>query len=557
MELYLVLLLGYLLVYVVAFIVPLIAASGVAGMRGDLARLVERMSENRVAAKQASAERARPRAVLVEAASGMEAEELMVEEEGDVGGDGEVAPESQAELIEEQQRQRARRTERPEALEAEYANALVKDTAAYFRARYPTGDFRTFAMERLPSYARYAERVLAARNMAGLFVLVGLFGTMLKLNAVVGDIGALSDSAQMTQEDFLGSMGLIMANTGGAFWSSIYGLGLMVLALLVIGIWDRFVQTATYRLDRDVQQQLVPDLVGYHEAVNPNLSVSDLIAETGSILGGLNRTVAGLTHSIDGSLSGLGDRIEQMLQEFGSFTQQYTKLSDLLSKLKEASKEMTGVTKAVERAARGIERTGEAIGQPIADFNRSINDTLRETLSTVVDAMERQRVSHEGLAEQVHQMQAGVQDTTRTLQEQLEAYLGESGEHHRTLSERLNDRLQQLGETSDGHHRRMIEQLQMHLTTFEEQSTRVQQELGEVAQALRAANTQEVARTIEQLNGKVTGSANVLRASADGLRTSADQLIRAAEAFQTQGDNGTLFGWARQKTRRFTKRSKR
>lgn len=507
---------GYGAVYALLFLLPLAQAGRIAGGASERKRLLARLCEEAAQAQRVAAKKPLPEPVLV----GPDGAEGDAEHDG-ISGDGAAA---QAEgVVAAQRRQRARRTVRPEALGMAYTNILVDETAAYFKARYPTGDFRTFELERLPAFAQYAERLLAARNMAGLFVLLGLALTMMKLNAVVGDIGGLSGGGEMTSEAFLVQMGDLMTNTGGAFWSSIFGLVLMIAALLLVGVADRFVQGGITKHDHEVQSILVPALVDLHEAQNPNLSVSDLIAETGALLAGLNRTVGGLAVQIDASLGGLSTRIEEMLREFGSFTQEYTKLNDLFVELKGATQGMEGVTRAVNASAQSLERAGERLTRPIDDFNAGLNRTMRETLSTVVDALDRSRTAQEGVADEIHTMQAGVFKTSESLQSGLERYLDQGAEHH----ERQRERFEQQLALVDGQ-----------LETVEAHGTRMEKVLKALLQAMQAADSEQMRGVIQKLGGEV-------QTSAVALRKSAHELQGAARAFRTGGDE-TFFGWTRQ-----------
>ena len=554
MDLYAPVLFGYGALYAVLFLVPLALAGRVAGGAEERKRLLARLQKEVAQAQRAAAEVPLPEPVLVgpEGAAGDEPED------GGASGDGAArAGDLAAEgVVAAQRRQRARRTERPEALTTTYTNVLVNETAAYFRARYPTGDFRTFEMERLPVYAQYAERLLAARNMAGLFVLLGLALTMWKLNVVVADIGGLSSGAEMTSDAFLSQMGALMGNTGNAFESSIFGLALMIAALLLIAVVDRGIQHGLTRHDHEVQQALVPALVDLHEAQNPNLSVSDLIAETGVLLGGLNRTVGGLSGRIDASLGGLSDRIEHMMREFGSFTQEYTKLNDLFVELKGATEGMQGVTRAVNASALSLERAGARLSQPIDDLNKGLtrtidglagdfeeslggltrelrqtidglntglNRTLRESVSTAVDALHDARLAQDSVAKELHAMQAGVLKTSEGLQTGLDRYLDRSAEHHEQQRERVEQQLALV----DG----QMESIEAH-------GERVDRALKAMIDAMKASNPEEMRVVIQKLSGEV-------QTSATALRKSAHELQGAARAFRTGGDE-TLFGWTRQ-----------
>jgi methyl-accepting chemotaxis protein len=524
MDWYLAPLFGYLVIYAVFFFGPYVAAGRIAWPRKELDRLVKKLRGEVTQAQETAA--------LSNATLHVASLHLAQSESGDGDGtalghggmgfadEGALIDPDEAPALAEQRRQRVRRPERPESLRITYNHLLVDETAAYFRARYPVGDFRRFELERLPAYAGYAERLLAARNMAGLFVLFGLLGTMIKLEEVVSEIGTMAQRDTMESSVFLGQMGSIMGNTGGAFLASIYGLALMVGVLVLVGLIDRLIQRHAGHLDHDVQAQLVPALVDLHEAQNPNVSVSDLIAETGALLSGLNQNVGGLTAGMNESLVGLSDRIEKMLSEFDAFSTQYTKLSDLLETLKSSSKNMAGVTHAIDRTARSLDRAGERLRQPIDSFNVELNTTLREHLTTIVEAMERARLAQTELGQQIHEMQAGVVKVSEGLRDDLGEYLDQNRVHNEAIGEAVRAQID----------------------LFEEQRERVERELKQLAEAMKAADSEKMSRTIRELNEQVGGSAAL-------LQRSAKELERAAQALRAN-DGSTLFGWARQQVHR-------
>ena len=288
------------------------------------------------------------------------------------------------------QRQAAERLARLPALRTDYGDGVVQEAVAQIRAQYPDGAYQRFEVERLPSVAAFAERVAAARTMAGLFVLVGLFFTMVRLNGVVGAIADAAGGAAMAPAQFLATMGALMDGIGGAFDSSIAGLGLMVVALAAVGGIDLLAAGRIHRLERAVVHTVVPTLADLHDRLMPSLTLADLLAETGAHLRTLGTTVRGLTAGLDESLAGLGDRIAAMMGDFGAFQDQYANLNDLLKHIGEASTHLRDTTGALKGAARRI-------GDPLDEFNK----TLLRHLDTVADAVAATRDGFETLGENV------------------------------------------------------------------------------------------------------------------------------------------------------------
>lgn len=269
-------------------------------------------------------------------------------------------------------------TERLSALPAlrdNYPSQLVQDAVDQIRVQYPVGAYQQVNLERLPSFVAYVERVGTARMMAGLFVLIGLLLTMVRLDVVVEKIGGAAQTAT-TQDGFLETMSAIMQEIGGAFVSSIWGLGLMLCALLVVAAVDRVVQGRFAAVERALSSEIIPTLSDIHTRLMPDLSLGDLLAETGTHLRTLNGTVDGLTEGMANSLAGLGERIGDMLQDFHTFQEQYVRLNDLLRYLKEASENLGRTTKGLEGASRRL-------SQPLDEFNRN----LLAHLETVADAV--------------------------------------------------------------------------------------------------------------------------------------------------------------------------
>ena len=81
-----------------------------------------------------------------------------------------------------------------------YDSPFVEEAVRQIDMAYPSGDYRHFDLVRLPAYAEYTERLSAARNMAGLFVLFGLGITLYRLNHVVGGLSQMAGQGSMNSE---------------------------------------------------------------------------------------------------------------------------------------------------------------------------------------------------------------------------------------------------------------------------------------------------------------------------------------------------------------------
>jgi hypothetical protein len=421
-------LLAYAAVYFALFLVPFVRSALGPKPGADLQRLLHAIGEAAAAARPAAAPDA----------------------EEPAAGDG--APPVP-------QRAAAERLAALPALRLSFESPLVRDAVAQLRASYPGGAYQRVEVETLPAYAVYAERAAAARNMAGLFVLIGLLLTMVRLNGVVGRIGGAAGAAAMNSADFLDAMSAIMTGIGGAFDSSIWGLGLMVASLLVVGVIDLAARRRVDDVDEALTREIVPALADLHERLMPNLTLADLMAETGAHLRTLSRTVRGLTHGLDHSLAGLGERIAEMLADFRSFQEQYVRLNDLLALLKDASANLSRTTK-------GLEGASTRLTQPLDEFNR----TVLAHLETVADAVAGNRE----LAEEMAAVRAHTDDVVGQLKALTQARLAEAGERHEAS-----------------------------LAALEAQGVAAERQLQRVAAALEKASNVQIGATLAQLDQTV------------------------------------------------------
>lgn len=316
------------------------------------------------------------------------------------------------------QRQAAERLARLASLRGSYGDGVVQEAVDQIRAQYPDGAYQRFEAERLPTVAAFSERVSASRTMAGLFVLLGLFFTMIRLNGVVGAIADAAGGAAMAPAQFLATMGALMNGIGGAFTSSIFGLGLMLAALVAIGAVDLVAQRRLLALEQAVTHTVVPGLADLHDRLMPNLTLADLLAETGAHLKTLGGTVRGLTANLDQSLAGLGDRIGAMMGDFESFQHQYARLDDLLRNIGEASLHLRDTTGALKGAARRI-------GDPLDEFNK----TLLRHLEAVADSVATTRDGFETLGEQIATVSAQTDGAVERIERSAGATFGDSAAH--------------------------------------------------------------------------------------------------------------------------------
>jgi ABC-type transporter Mla subunit MlaD len=451
-------------------------------------------------------------------------------EEDEPEGGEEKTPAGETEEKPESEEQFLSRT-----LETSYKSTLVQQAVRQLRTKYPHGDFRQFEIERLPAYASYDERLTAARNMAGLFVLFGLLGTMIKLNEIVQKIGAAAGEQEMAATQFLDNMGLIMGDIGGAFDSSIYGLAIMVVALVAIGLGDRLMQSRLDTLDRAIQGTLIPGLSRLQLMKAPNLSIGDLIDETSSLLTDLNHSVEGLSEGMNDSLSDLSDEINAMMQDFGSFQKQYAQLNDLMKSLKEYTQNVEDVTDAIEAA-------GHELANPIDQMNRDLNHAIREHMGMVGDAISASEANRDELAREFQQ-----------LERDLKRLTGQLRDIARDTLEQVETNQEQLEGTLQAQQKRNQAAIENEIERLEAQSKTIQEELRATAEALEAANSQELTEVLDALeerladsSGELAQSAGKLTGSAEEIADSADQLRRVTRGLQKQEKGPlTLFDWMR------------
>jgi hypothetical protein len=388
-----------------------------------------------------------------------------------------------------------------QSLRASYAHPLVQESVQQIAAQYPQSQYQRFELTLLPSFGTYSERLSTARAMAGVFVLLGLLGTMIRLNEVVSGISEFTRNSQMEASQFLAHMGRLMQGIGGAFSNSIWGVVLMVTMLVLISHINAGVQRRISALDLVISQKMVPALAEIHNRHLPEFTLADILRSTGDQLGSLDRTVVGLTQGMDQALSGLGKRIGEMLQQFGSYQKQYKQLNDWVGTLDTASAEMN-------RTASELNRAATRVGQPIDEMNRVLQEHLH----------------------------AQAQFQTSGYLERLLTEVRESLEAGRREQESL---LAKSMQANDEALRRAVAAAEALSDGAQAQHRTVEQELREVAAALRASSGQQIGQAVARLNA--TTEQIALR-----LDHSAAAFERASSNLSAYGRAPTFFFWLTQ-----------
>lgn len=531
---YLLFVVGYLLFYVVAYFAPLIYRVASGSVKTDTNELKRRIDI------EVTKERRRhtggtdtARADDADVAEGLDPSAEPAEE---TDADEEAVAASEKEDPD---------TLRSRTLESSFSAPMVAQAVQQLKTRFPDGDYRTFDIDQLPAYGTYTERLSSAQSMAGIFVLMGLLGTLLKLNEVVKDIGAAAGTETMEAAVFLDQMGSIMNNIGGAFLSTIWGLVLMVIFLVLIGAVDRFRQRHIDRLDEVVQTAVVPGLVELQRMRAPNLSMGDLIEETSGLLTELNTSVEGLTTGMQASLAGLGDKINTMMQDFGSFQRQYAKLDDMALSIRKFVDQAEEVTDAIKGA-------GHALANPISEMNRDLNHTIREHMAMVGDAIDASQADRDALASSFKDVERNLQRTTAQLRDVARDSLEDAETHRQRIEGLLEGQQDTIAETLQAHQERELtflkEQQTRHTQMLEEEldrivamSTTMQDQLQAVAEALESANNTELSRLLEKLDDQLNRTTSTLDESATTLAGSAEDLREAAQRMRRHKGPVTLF----------------
>ncbi|WP_040605768.1 MotA/TolQ/ExbB proton channel family protein [Salisaeta longa] len=509
---YLVPIVGYLLLYAGLYFGPLLWRVTISAP-GDAVETLERRIQKEV--RKEKKRRAAPNGTTKEEA-GMASDESPGDESLNEEAPNEEASYAEGRAFSEADDDRppsakddpTERSLLSRTLESSFSSRIVQQAVEQLRTKYPHADFRRFELERLPAYAAYDERLTAARNMAGLFVLFGLLGTMIKLNSIVRQIGASAAKNQVAADVFLSDMGNIMADIGGAFDSSIWGLAAMILFLVAIGVLDRWMQKTFDTLDRTIQLEVVPGLSKLQLMQAPNLSIGDLIDETSGLLNKLNHSVEGMTEGMNASLGELATEINKMMQDFGSFQNQYAQLNDLITYLKE-------YTESVDNATSAIKGASHTLANPISQMNHDLNETIREHMGVVGESITASANDRDALIKSFRAVENDLKRQTEEI---------------RTLARASFDAM-------EGQQSRNEEILEKEIELLAEQSDAVQAELRAVAEALQMANSEQLAEIIAQLKERVDASSDTLASSAGALSSSATDISQSAQELR-RASNG-------------------
>lgn len=378
-----------------------------------------------------------------------------------------------------------------------YDSPFVQEAVQQINMAYPAGDYRHFDLVRLPAYAEYVERLNAARNMAGLFVLFGLGITLFRLNHVVSGLSDMAGEGTMNSETFIKSMGDQLGGIGGAFNASIWGIILMIFAFLVLGIWDWRTQKAFARIERTMVDQALPELVYIQERDLKAATLPQILKETQQNLERLDVTVRGLSDGLDQSLAGLSDRIRTMLDRFGSFDDRYGQLDEVL--------------RATSGAAKKLAEASKTFGGPLGE--------VQERFSALM-VIQNEAIAHsqERYGQLVEEMQA-LQVQTSASSERSERLLQQAVGLVREQQERAtHEQAAQLGALRQG------------LAQFADGARM----LPPAAQSLHSA---------ADVQARVSRD---LQASAARFADSGATMRRAAEQFQRNGPQTvppSLFSW--------------
>ena len=369
-------------------------------------------------------------------------------------------------------------------LEAEYSNEMVGQAVKSLASSFPTPAFRSVSIYDTPSYQSYVAKASAAKRMAGIFVLLGLTGTMIKLNGVVKTITELTGDNSIEPQAFLDQMGELMNGMGSAFLNSIMGVALMIFFLVVVSFFHRAVLANIYKVEHALRFEVIPFLSDYQERLKPELSLAEIVNSTGKQLRQLDRSVVQMTTGMSSSLAELGDRIRKMLEEFGSFQKQYAMINDWVGTLRESTGQM-------KDAANELRDSGERLRMPVDE----INDTLR-------DFMDKQ-VRYENI-EVVESLLANLKTDVEGLNEahlqRLDAMLA----HQRESQGRSGQAVEEVTKAAVG--------------------------LSEAAQVLRKSTPVQTQETLRMLASTITQLRSTLEDIASGGRTKKSLFIRSLQA---------------------------
>lgn len=444
------------------------------------------------------------------------------------------------------------RLENLQLLNAEYRHPFVKDAVSYLRAKFPRAEYQHFEVGPLPSVSEYLERISMARNMAGAFVLLGLLGTMIKLDGVVEQIAGLSRTSEMAPERFLGRMGTLMQGVEGAFFNSILGVMLGVFALVLVGMLNRFVQRRIDRLDYMMSQEVLPGLVRVHNQLMPERTLADLLRGTGKQIDQLDETVDTLRSRMSDTVGTLGDEIEKMLDRFGHYEKHYELINKQVKALDERSENLNEETERLRAQARELANAGDRIAEPIDEMNT----TLMKHLDKVSQLQEAEYL--QGIIEDIEE---AFEADRKARKEELRDILKNNRVDQEQLLQNLREALKEENNERKEHVRDMLEQNtelrrsiqdQQHEVreTLKEQHEKISERLEETTQALKSSSPEQLSRMLEKVNeasDRLNESSKTLSSTAgdmsERLEESSESMQQASQSLDRVARAPTFFAW--------------
>jgi chromosome segregation ATPase len=301
------------------------------------------------------------------------------------------------------------------------------------------------------------------------------------------------------------------------------------------------------RLDATIQGDVVEQLAELQRIHAPDLSIGDLIEQTGGLLTSFNGAIDDLSEGMLTSLGKLGDRIEVMMQEFGSFQQQYAQLNDLIVQLRTHGDNISDVTTAIQSAARTLQN-------PIDRFNQEIGQALERHMATVEQALAAQGDDRQAMQQRLMEVQ---RETGRTLAD-LRSLVSDHLDHNDDLADRVDAYIETMEARSAEQRQAVADELEARVKLLAEQSERIEAALQETAEALKAANSQDLARVLERMDEEVNTTAKRLSdvtkkmdGSAQRMDGSARELAKASAHLRAASDQPvTAFDWINRNVRR-------
>ena len=444
------------------------------------------------------------------------------------------------------------RLENLHLLTADYRHPFVKDAVSYLRAKFPRAEYQHFELEPLPSVSKYLEQVSMARNMAGAFVLLGLLGTMMKLDGVVEQIASLAHTSQMEPQRFLGQMGTLMQGVEGAFFNSILGVLLGVLALVAVGLLNRRVQRRLDRLDHTMSQKVLPGLVNVHNQLMPERTLADLLRGAGDRIDQLDSTVEKMRDRMANTIGSLSGELENMLERFEHYEEHYDLINKQVKALDERGEHLEEQSEQLRDQTERLAEAGDELADPISEMNETLqkhlqkvsqlqeDEYLQGVLEDIKEALEAERKARK---EQLKDVLENNRLDQEELLQTVRTALGEEGEERQ---QHVEDLLKQNTELREN----IQEQQAAIQEALDAQNEELSSRLGETADALQASSPQQLRGMLEELNeasDRLHKSSETLSDTAkelsDRMEHSSDAMTRASQSLDRVARAPTFFAW--------------